>query len=223
MATHPTTVTIYGRLSFPVFTHAEAVTRNATSPYPIADASKVAPGFNLLLEQPQLDKFVNFVTNDFLPYCAQQHAAGEKKDALDPRDVTRILKIFPNDLGSQPPYVPLKEVSEKSLELMPSALASLKVSGRQGQDLTQMAIVNDESELLVPDPDLITFPVIKPISQTVHDLYAGCYAAATLNLYAYKSGALPGFSASAGTLVFKAGADRFGGGIEIDEAAMFLD
>ena len=78
MATHPTTVTIYGRLSFPVFTHAEAVTRNATSPYPIADASKVAPGFNLLLEQPQLDKFVNFVTNDFLPYCAQQHAAGEK-------------------------------------------------------------------------------------------------------------------------------------------------
>ena len=57
---NPSTVTVYGRLSFPVFTRAEAVARNATSPNPKKD-EQVTPEFNLLLEQAQFDKYEKFV------------------------------------------------------------------------------------------------------------------------------------------------------------------
>jgi len=83
--------------------------------------------------------------------------------------------------------------------------------------------VTSEDELLVPDPDLLTFPVIKPIGQTVHSMYPGAYVAATLNLYAYHNGKHPGFSAGASTAVFKADGERFGGGTSVDEDEIFLD
>jgi hypothetical protein len=54
-------------------------------------------------------------------------------------------------------------------------------------------------------------------------MYGGCYVAATLNLYAFISGKLPGFSASASVAVFKADGDRFGGGTAVDEDEIFLD
>jgi hypothetical protein len=102
-------------------------------------------------------------------------------------------------------------------------VATIKVIGTKGVDMELKAIVNSEDELLVPDPDLIQFPVIKPIGQTVHSMYPGAYVAATLNLYAYHNGKLPGFSAGASVAVFKADGERFGGGATIDEDEMFLD
>jgi hypothetical protein len=101
-------------------------------------------------------------------------------------------------------------------------VASVKVSGNRGTDIELKAIVNDEDELAVPDPDLLSFPVIRPINQTVHQMYAGCYVAATLNLYAYETGSV-GVSASAGVAVFKADGDRFGGGVTVDEDEIFAD
>lgn len=224
MAKNETNVTVFGRLSFPTLTYAEALARNASSPYKKADESAVTCEFGLLLEQPQYDKFVTHVRDVFLPYCVRQHVAKEKRNALDQTQVNRILKIFPDHLDEQPPYVSLKPVNEKTLELMPDAMASLKVIGpRGGVNITQKAIVRDESELLVPDPDLLQFPTVLPIHQTVHQLYPGCYVATTLTLFAFLSGKTPGFSASAGTLVFKNDADRFGGGLEVDDEEIFVD
>ena len=56
----------------------------------------------------------------------------------------------------------------------------IKAIGTKGQDIEVKAIVNDENELSVPDPDQLTFPVLRPIGQTVHSLYPGCMVAVTL-------------------------------------------
>ena len=221
-AKNPKTVTIYGRLSFPNFLYAEALTRNATAKFKKPDA-EVTPDFNLLVEQAQLDKLVNHLTNEFLPYCLDQSAKQEKRDALVKKNVDRIVKLLTAaDWDNQPPYLPIKVINEKTAELAPECVASVKVSGNRGTDIELKAIVNDEDELAVPDPDLLSFPVIRPINQTVHQMYAGCYVAATLNLYAYETGSV-GVSASAGVAVFKADGDRFGGGVTVDEDEIFAD
>lgn len=224
MAKSPKNVTVYGRLSFPTFDYAQAVAKNAKSSYAKADPADVTPDFNLLLEQAQLDKLKKHVLEEFLPYCVEQHNKGEKRDALDQKQVDKISKIIEaDDWDSQPPYIPIKPVPKKTMELAPEALASVKVLGNKGTDMVQQAIVQDESELAVPDPDRVDYPAIMSIGQTVHSLYGGCYAAATLNLYAYISGKQPGFSAAASVCVFKADGDRFGGGVSVDEDEMFLD
>jgi hypothetical protein len=223
MAKSPKNVTIYGRLSFPNFDYKQAVARNATSQFKKDDAD-VAPDFNLLLEQPQLDKLKTHLLDVFLPYCVEQNKKGEKRDALDQKQVDKIVAIIEaEEWDNQPPYISIKPVPAKTQDLAPECLASLKVIGNKGMDIEQKAIVQDESELAVPDPDLVQFPVIKPIGQTVHSLYGGCYAVATLNLFAFVSGKLPGFSASASTVVFKADGDRFGGGVSVDEDEIFMD
>jgi hypothetical protein len=222
---NPKTVTIYGRLSFPNFKYAQAVTRNAKSSYP-KDAADVTPDFNLLVEQTQLDKLVTHVKQHFLPYCLEQSNKGEKRDALTDKEIKRILSVIDGDLENQPPYICIKPVGEKTAELAPEAVASIKIVGNKGVDIEEKAIVNSEDELLVPDPDIIWTDdtrLIKPIGQTVHQMYGGCYVAATLNLYAFISGSAPGFSASASVAVFKADGERFGGGVTVDEDDIFDD
>lgn len=223
-AKNPKTVTIYGRLSFPNFSYAQAVKRNATSQFAKSDPADVAPDFNLLLEQGQLDKFVEHIRTVFLPYCVEQSNKGEKRDALTQAEADRILKLIDSeDWEAQPPYIPIKKIGDKTADLAPEAVVNVKVNGNKATDIELRAIVQNEDELLVPDPDQLTYPVIKPIGQTVHQMYGGCYVAATLNLYAFISGKLPGFSASAGVAVFKADGERFGGGSAVDEDEIFLD
>lgn len=224
VSANPKQVTIRGRLSFPVFDYQQAVARNATSQYPKADKADVTPEFHLLLEQTMLDKFTTHVLDVFLPYCEQQHANGEKRDALDPKQVEKIRKLIESeDWENQPPYISIKPVPEKTQELAPEALVSLKVIGQKATDMEQQAIVRSEDELAVPDPDRVQYPVILPIGQTTHNLYGGCNAVATLNLFAFVSGKQPGFSASASVCVFHSDNDRFGGGVAVDEDAMFMD
>lgn len=224
MGANPKQVTIRGRLSYPVFDYQQAVQRNATSQYKKADPADVTPEFHLLLEKAMLDKLVTHVLDEFLPYCEQQFANGEKRDALDPKQVAKIRTLIEaEDWENQPPYISIKPVPEKTQELAPEALASLKVIGQKATDMEQKAIVRDESELAVPDPDRVDYPVILPIGQTTHSLYGGCNAVATLNLFAFVSGKQPGFSASASVCVFHSDNDRFGGGIAVDEDEMFLD
>lgn len=218
---NPKTVTIYGRLSFPNFDYAQAVVRNAKSQY-AKDAADVAPDFNLLVEQAQLDKLIAHVKTEFLPFLVAEEAKGGK--GLTQADANKLIKALDAaDWETQPPYLPIKPVPAKTAELAPEAVANIKVVGNKGVNIELKAIVNSEDELLVPDPDLLTFPVIKPIGQTVHSMYGGCYVAATLNLYSFLSGKLPGFSASAGVAVFKADGERFGGGVTVDEDEIFLD
>ena len=222
---NPATVTIYGRLSFPTFTWQEAVERNRTAPrnIQVSKDEDVKPSFNLLLEEAQLDKLMTHIKDVYLPWVSDQHKAGaDRFKQLDDKQVARLVKQLDSDWTEQPPHILLKPVSDKSLALMPEAVASVKLSGNKGEDMTLKAIINSEEELAVNDGQIVTFPTIRPINESVHNMYPGAYVAATINLYAYYNSA-PGLSGGCATPVFKADADRFGGGVEIDEDEIFLD
>lgn len=220
---NPKTVTIYGRLSFPTWTAQEAYDRSQKGQYPAKDVASAAPDFQLLVEQGQFDKFMTHVENVFFPYCIAQSDAGEKKDVLDKSEVKKLMEGMQGDLADQTFNTPVKPIHEKTAPLAPEAVAAIKVIGSKGQDMELRAIVQSEDELLVPDPDQLTYPIIKPIGQTVHSMYAGCYVAVTCNLYAYHNGKHPGFSAGASVAIFKADGDRFGGGTAVDEDEIFAD
>lgn len=227
MATNPKSVTVYGRLSFPRFTMAEAIKGNEGSKFPKKDAD-IAPEFNLLLEQAQLDKLIKHIDDVFLPYVEAQAAAKEKRDALDPKSVKKVRDFLAaGDWSDQPPFMPIKPVHEKTQPLAPEAVASLKITGPKGADVTLKATVYEEGQLLVPDPDdLLPYPKIKPIEETVFQMYPGAYVAATLNLFAFfSSNSIYGISAGANTAVYRGNleGERFGGGVDIDEDAIFLD
>lgn len=223
-AKNPKVVTIYGRLSFPTFTADEAFARSQKGQYPAKTVADAAPDFQLLLEQAQLDKLTNHITNEFFPYCIEQEKKGEKRDVLSAAEVKKLLDGLKGPLEDQLFNTPLKEVHAKTADLMPEAVATLKAIGNAGIDTELKAIVQNEDELAVPDPDQLTYPCIKPIGQTVHNMYPGALVTATLNLYAYHNDPKrPGFGAGAGVAVFKADADRFGGGVQVDEDEMFLD
>ena len=220
---NPQTCTIYGRLSYPVWTYNEAVARNAKSTYP-QKPEDITPEFNLLVEQAQLDKLLTAIRGEFLPFCLEQFNAGEKRNALEKQHIDKLLKqLDAADWETQPPYIPIKPVPDKTKDLAPEAVAMIKIKGQRGLDLEQRAVVMSEDELRVPDPDILTYPIVKPIAQTVHSMYPGAYVAATLNLYAFVSGKLPGYSASASVAVFKADGDRLGGGVSVDEDEIFAD
>jgi hypothetical protein len=222
-AKNPKTVTIYGRLSFPTFTAKEAYDRSQKGSYPADSIDKAAPDFQLLVEDKQLNKLRDHVVNEFFPYCIEQEKKGEKRDVLSAAEVKKLSEQI-NEPDFDGAYnTPFKPVHEKSAELAPECVATIKVIGNKGTDIELKAIVNSEDELIVPDPDQLTFPIIKPIGQTVHSMYPGAYVAATVNLYAYHNGKLPGFSAGASVAVFKADAERFGGGTTVDEDEIFLD
>ena len=219
----PQTVTIYGRVSWPVWEIDKAIERNLKSKYP-QPQDKISAEFNLLVEPPQLKKLIDHITNEFLPFTAANKKAGQAKNALTDAEVARIQKLLDSaDWDDQPPYIPIKTVPEATAELAPEAAAMIKIKGPQGADIILKAIAYNEDELKVPDPEIISFPVVKPLHQTVHQMYGGAYVAATLNLYAFINGKLPGISAQASTAVFKADGDRFGGGTAIDEDEIFLD
>ena len=222
MALNPQTVTIYGRLSWPVWTMAQAIERNKTSQYPKAD-DRVAPSFNLFVEEDQLDKLLKHVETEFLPWVEARGKAGEKRNALSAREIKKIKDLIASkDWEDQPPFIPIKPVPEKSVELAPEAVASISVNGQAGRDLIQKAIVRSEDQLVDPS-SRSTFPAVVPIEETTFSMYGGCVAAATLNLYSFVAAGSPGFSASANTVVFREDAESFSGSVAVDEDDMLLD
>lgn len=216
------TVTVWGWISFPEFTAQGAYTQSQKGDYPAADVASASPNFLLLLNDTQAEKFRKHVEDTFLPYCEAQSKKGEKKDALTPAEVKLLLAAV-EDPANAVVNTPYKVISEKTAVLRPDAVAAVKCIGGKGTDIELKAIVNSEAELAVPDPDILSFPVIKPLSATTHQIYAGCQVAATINLYAYKNGKNPGFSAGVSTAVFRADDERFGGSVAVDESEIFMD
>lgn len=216
------TVTVWGWISFPEFTAQGAYTQSQKGDYPAADVASASPNFLLLLNDTQAEKFRKHVEDTFLPYCEAQSKKGEKKDALTPAEVKLLLTAI-DDPANAVVNTPYKVISEKTAVLRPDAVAAVKCIGGKGTDIELKAIVNSEAELAVPDPDILSFPVIKPLSATTHQIYAGCQVAATINLYAYKNGKNPGFSAGVSTAVFRADDERFGGSVAVDESEIFMD
>lgn len=221
---NPKTVTFYGRLSFPRFTAQEAFTGSQGSQYPAKDVASAKPELTLVVDQAQFDKFMAHVENVFFPYCIKQSDNKEKRDVLTAAEVKKLTEGMRGDLEDQMFNTPVKPVGDKTAALAPEGVAGIKCIGNAGVDLELKAIVQDEDELAVPDPDRLKFPDILPIHQTVHQMYPGALVAVTANLYAYHNDPKrPGFGAGVSTVVFKADADRFGGGVSVDEDEMFMD
>ena len=222
MSGNEKTVTVWGRLSFPAFTAQEAYEGSQRGSYPAKDVASASPNFLLVLNDVQWEKFRKHCVDVFLPYCEQQHKKGEKKDAMSTADVKKLIEAI-EDPANASVNTPAKVVGEKTLALAPEGVMAVKCIGGKGTDIQLKTIVSDESELAVPDPDILSYPVIKPIGESVHEMYPGANVAATLNLYAYFNGKNPGFSAGASIAVFRSDNDRFGGSIGVDESEIFMD
>ena len=222
---NPKNVTIKGRLSFPRFSHREAVAANDRSKFKKADPSEVAPEFNLLIEQDQLDKLKDHILNVMIPYVEEQNAKKEKRDSLSPKLIQKIKdKIAAEDWDGSP-FLPMKPVSEKNAEVAPESVASVKITGTKGGDITLKARVENEDQLVIPDPDILSWPTIVPLEKSVFQMYPGAYVAATLNLFAFESSStINGISAGANTAVYLGNleGERFGGGVDLDEEDIFL-
>jgi len=223
---NPKQVTIKGRLSFPRFTHKEAVAANDKSKFKKADPNEVSSEFNLLIEQDQLDKLKDHILNVFLPYVEEQVAKKEKRDTLSAKLIQKIKDKIAQEDWDGSPFLPMKPVSEKNAEAAPEAAASVKITGPKGADITLKARVEDESQLVIPDPDILTWPTIVALDKSVFQPYAGAYFAATLNLFAFESSStINGISAGASTAVYLGNLEgaRFGGGVDVDEDDIFMD
>lgn len=216
------TGTYTGRLSFPTLTAKAAYELSLKGSYPAASADVASPSFQLLLTQAQLDKFL-VQAQEFLNQCIENEKAGSKKDALTQKEADDLVKDILGDLTDQRYNTPLKGVHEKTAELAPDTVATLKVIGPKGGDIKVKAIARAEAEVAPTSDHIFTKPVILDIEETVHELYPGCFAKVTINLYAYRNGKNPGFSAGGSIVVFSADGDRFGGGAALDEDEMFLD
>ena len=221
-------VTVKGRLSFPRFKHAEAVAFAAQSQFDSKkDPSEISSSFALLLEQDQVDKIVAHVRDKYLPFAKAQNAVGEKRDGkLDPKYIDKILKFMEaGDWSDAPPNFPIKAINPKYQDQTPECVARLEIKGPKGGDVLLKARVEDETQLVVPDPDLVTFPVVKPIEQTAFQMYPGAYVAATLNLYSYfSSNAIYGIGAGANTAVYLGnlhGEKLGGGGNDVNDDDVF--
>jgi hypothetical protein len=224
-AVDPKVVTIYGRLSFPQWTAQEAFDKSQKGKYPAKSVAEAKPNFNLLVEPRQLDKLRNHIIDNFFPHCAKSFAEdGEKgRDALEPKEIKDLQAQIEGTDFDGVFNTPIKNVTEKSLALAPECVASVKLIGNEGTDMTLQAVVRKEDELNAGDPNQLTWPCIRPLAETVHTMYPGCYVGVTVNLYAYHNGKLPGFSAGANVAVFRDNADRFGGGVAVDAEEMFAD
>lgn len=220
---NPKVVTVMGRLSFPTFSAEAAYDRSQKGDYPAKSVAEAKPDFQLLLPQTQHDKLMAAITDNFLPYCIEQEKNGEKRDVLNDKEVKGLLAQLNADDYEGAYNLPVKAVSEKSAELMPEAVSTLKVIGNAGVNIVQKAAVYSDADLSELGSDVTRFPAIVPLEQSVHELYAGCWAAVTVNLYAYHNGKNPGFSAGGTVCVFRKDDEPFGGGVGVDEDEIFAD
>lgn len=216
-----------GAITYSQFTMPQAIANNDRSSFP-KTPDKIAPTVQLLLDETQVDRIVAHIRDIYIPESIKRQAAGEKRDAFDKKQADKILKALEergaNGWEAEAPYLPIKQVYAKTLTVAPWAKATLSFTGTAGRDMEQLARVNNEDELKVPDPDILTYPVLKPIGQTVHELYPGAWAYATLNLSGYfTSNSNFGISAYANTVVFLEDRDRLAGGATLDEDDIFMD
>lgn len=227
-ATNPKKLSVKGRVSFPRVKHSDAVAFAAKSKY---DSQKSPDQINssvaLLLEPAQVQKIVDHVLNEFLPYAAQQNKTGDKPDnQLEPKYIEKIEKFLQaGDWTDAPPNFPIKAINPKYQDQTPECTARLELKGPKGADIRVKAAIENDTQLLIPDPDLLSFPAIVPIERSTFELYPGAYAAATINLYSYFStNAIYGIGAGVNALVYLGSleGERLGnGGNDVDEDDIF--
>lgn len=216
-------VGIRGRLSFHITDIKAALADKNSGPFAnkagtdtIKDVKAYA---ELMLNEAQYLK-VKAQLVEFLEACAKLPKGSN--DALDPSDVKMLLRQI-EEQEARPLNTPFKYPSEKSLELMPDCVASIKLLSKAGVSLVEEAMVRSAEELDPLDPDVLTFPKQMPINLTTHSLYNGCWViAAPVSFYTYKNGANPGVSAQTSTVIFQRDDDPFSGGPKLDRESIFL-
>jgi hypothetical protein len=216
-----------GAITYSQFTMPQALAANENSKFKKANLDEVAPVVQMLLDAAQLEKLTKHIVEVFLPECVRRNGAGEKRDIFDAKVAAKIEQALINGAAGEwdaPPHLPVKSVYAKTLTVAPWAVATLKVTGNKGRDFDLQARVNSEDELKVPDPDILSYPLLRPIGQTVHELYPGAWAYATLSLAAWTMSASNyGISAYANTIVFLEDRDRLAGTVGLDEEDVFMD
>jgi hypothetical protein len=225
-----------GRLSYHEFSAAAAHADMLTSPY--ADGAKAQgaskPYANILLTETQYERIEKFLEDEFFPECnkifKQDPAA---KLAASKKETDSLLEQIQE--GERSPYnTPFSLPNEKTLALWPEAHRSIKCVGRLGVDLIQKAIVHSEDDLAkVKDPvtgDLVPInnriiakPQILDITETDKELYSGCWVSTQMEFWLYRVGKTPGLRADITTVIFAKDDTRFGGGVPIDEDAIFAE
>ena len=224
-------VQIKGRLSYPAFTHKEALALNDRSDpqYKKSDPAEVKPTYSLLLTQTEWEKLKAHLINVFLPWCVEQEKEKGRSGltAAQAKKLTRIIEAEDWEVDKIPGF--LRPVSEKSADLAPECVVDLRVGGRKGRDIELKAVVKDVDALRNPldeDGDPLVIPqrgAIFPIEDTKIEMYPGAFVGTQLNLYAYLSASEPRIIATGETAIFLRDMDRFGGsGAPIDED-VFLD
>lgn len=215
-------ITVFGRLSFPLFTAEQAFQNSQGSKFPAKSVGDAKPSFNLVLGQEQHDKLLNHIKTVFLPYVIEQGKANAR-DGLTEKDVAKLIKELDENFDDPSLNLPFREASEKTKDLDPEAISTMKVIGNAGVDIVQKAIVSSEDELVDMANPPSKFKAIVDMKDSVFDMYPGCNVGVTVNLYAYLNGKNPGFSAGGSTVVFRGDNDRFGGGTAVDADAMFME
>lgn len=223
----PKALTIRGRLSFPNFTYEQALRQNKKSDYPKAD-EKVRPNFNMLLTQVQQDKLIAYIKDEFLPWVEEQEKAYPKasdKSGLSAANIKKITRALDEaDWEVDKILGLLGPVPERTVDLAPEAVSSLRVTGFPRQDLTQKVLVTDLDQLKNPvDVVLPARGEFYPQEDTKVELYPGCHVAAQLDMWAFTAVGNPGITATTPAVLFIADGERFGGGGGIDEEDVFMD
>jgi hypothetical protein len=222
-------VNVRGAITYSQFTMPEAFDANDRSKAEYKKApDKVAPVVQFLLDKVQQDKVIAHIRDIYIPEALKRHAAGEKKDTFEKKYADKILKALTEGEAdgweTTPPHLPLKKVYVKTKDVAPWAVATLKITGSAGRDIEQLARVNTEDELKVPDSGILSFPTLRPIGETVHELYPGAWAYTTLNLSGFfMNPGNYGISGYANQIVFIEDRDRLAGGTVLDEDDIFMD
>lgn len=218
-------VQFYGRSSYPALTAQQAFDQSQRGQFPAKSLEEAAPNLNLLVTDTQKKRVEDYLIKEFLPFCVEQYKVGNKeKYAMPQEDVDKLIAAIQGDPANAEYNIPFKILSDKSAELAPEAVGVVKVMGAKGTDFVLKAAVHNENELADPMSDVLKFPCILPLEETTHEFYPGCVIGLKVVAYSYYNGKRPGVSLSADTLVWRADADRFGGGAgDVDEDEFFLN
>lgn len=207
-----------GRLSFHVHDVDAALVEKNKGPFAksndtVADVSAYS---TILLTAPQYERIKTQLI-EFLGECAKL-PKGEIK--LTPAELKMLVRQIEAD-EALPLNTPFKQLSEKTLELWPECVAAVKLLSPRGQSFVEEAIVRNEDDLKVPDPDRIGFPLQLPLRESRFTMYNGCWVIAPLSFYTYKNGANPGVSAGGTHIIFQRDDTPFAGGPGVDRDSIF--
>lgn len=231
MAKNPQVLwTFRGELSFPTLTIEELEAKNSRLGF-----AEQKCNYQILLSQAAFDKARDRLVDVFLPYCASLYdpsvpMAKQVFNALKPDDAKALIE----QLSADDPFAgslttPFKKVGESTLEVVPHAVAAVKVMGQK--DRRTKEPVNISQTLLVTDLDqvkpseVVAVRDVVPFSMAREDIrfYPGCRVGTSGEFYSYYSGKFAGVSFGSGQITWMGDAPEIGGSSGPDVDALLAE